>query len=509
MTELACGRWLIPDADGAVIDNGAVAVEGGRILAVGDLDDLKAAHPEATVEGGDGYAVMPGLINAHHHSGAASHVQHGGPDMLLESWLKALWLMRPSPTRLDILLSATRLLQGGVTSVVDLYSPVGDQKAVAEDCAAALAAYDEIGIRCAFGPGIKDQGYLGVGPGTCDEDFLDTLPGDLAARTRAHSMPGPDHLTPDQYLAVMDDLIVAWRDSERIEVIYGPAGPPWITDPFFEKIAEAAERHDALIQTHVSESFYEKLQGPKFTGQPMLLHLHDIGLTGPRFSIAHGVWLTDAEIAVMAGTGTAVSHNPSSNLRLHAGIAPLDAFLEAGVTTALGMDSTTINDDEDMFAEMRLALRLASTPTYHEPAPMPADVFRCATEGGAKLLRKDASLGRLAPGYAADLLLVDLTEATTPWVAPEVSGRDIAFCKVKGGDVRHVMIAGEWVLRDRHPTRFDLDAAITELRDVMAATVFPVEDHALAQELLPHIEAWYGAWDHGERQPHTAMNSRV
>ncbi|MDG2481354.1 MAG: amidohydrolase family protein [Alphaproteobacteria bacterium] len=509
MTMLVHGRWVIPDADGAVIDNGAVLVEGGRIAALGSFDELAAQHPEAGIFGGERYAVMPGLINAHHHSGAASHVQHGGPDMLLESWLKALWLMRPTPTRLDILLSATRLLQSGVTAVVDLYSPTGNQRAVAEDCASALAAYDEIGIRCGFAPGVKDQGFLGVGPGSCDEDFLAALPDDLAARARAHSMVSDDHVTPEAYIELMEDLIGGWRDDERVDVWYGPAGPPWITDRFFEMIGEAAERHDVNIQTHVSESFYEKLQGPKFAGRAMLLHLHDIGLTSPRFSIAHGVWMNDAEIAVMAGTGTAVSHNPSSNLRLRAGIAPLNAFLEAGVTTAIGMDSTTINDDEDMFAEMRLALRLARTPSYHEPAPEPADILRCATQGGAKLMRKDGKLGRLAPGYAADLVLVDLTAASHPWIAPEVSGRDLVLYKAKGGDVSDVMVAGEWVLHDGKPTRFNLDEAVAELAGVMAAEAFPQEDHALAQELLPHIEAWYGAWDHGERQPHTAMNSRV
>lgn len=509
MTTLVRGRWVIPDADSAVIADGAVAVEGGTITAVGAFADLQAAHSGAAIAGGERFAVMPGLINAHHHSGAASHVQHGGPDMLLESWLKALWLMRPSPTRLDILLSATRLLQSGVTAVVDLYSPVGDEKAVAADCAAALSAYDEAGIRCAFGPGIKDQGFLGVGPEASDETFLDGLPDDLAARTRAFAMPGPGHVTPQGYLAIMDDLIAAWADHGRIDVIYGPAGPPWVTDGFFTQIAEAAERHDALIQTHVSESFYEKLQGPKFAGRPMLLHLHDLGLTSPRFSIVHGVWMTDAEIAVMAGTGTAVSHNPSSNLRLRAGIAPLNAFQEAGVTTALGMDSTTINDDEDIFAEMRLALRLARTPTYHEPAPDPADILRCATKGGARLLRKEDTLGRLAPGYAADLVLVDMTAPAHPWIAPEVCGRDLVLYKAKAGDVCDVMIAGEWVLRDRKPTGFDLDAAVAELRDVMAGESFPAAADALAQELIPHIEAWYGAWDHGKREPHTAMNSRV
>ncbi len=509
MKELVCGRWVIPDADGDVIDDGAVLVRNGRILDVGPAADLKVRHGDAVVSGGDGYAVMPGLVNGHHHSGAASHVQHGAPDMLLESWLKALSVMRPAPARLDILLSATRQLQGGVTAVVDLASMEGSEDEVAQRCTASLAAYETVGIRCAFGPGIYDQGHLGVGPGDCDEQFLATLPGGLARRLRAAAMPGGDAMTAEGYIALVEDLVGRWRDHERLEVWYGPPGPPWVSDPFLERIVESASRLDVNIQTHVSESYYEKLQGPRYAGAPLLVHLDRLGMTGPHFSIAHGVWMTEEEIAIMARTGTAVSHNPSSNLRLRAGIAPLNAFLEAGVVTAIGMDSTTINDDEDMFAEMRLALRLARTPTYHEPAPEPADILRCATTGGATLMRKAGLLGRLAPGFAADLVLVDMTAPSHPWIAPEASGRDLVLYRARASDVRDVMVAGEWVLKDRLPTRFDLGEAVRELHAVMAATPFPQAAHALAGEVLPHVEAWYRAWDHGERRPWTAMNSRT
>ncbi len=509
MKEVVLGRWVIPDAQGDVIENGAVVVENGRIVAVGPADRLRREHGDAVVSGDRECAIMPGLINAHHHSSAASHVQHGAPDMLLESWLKALAVMRRSPTRLDILLSATRQLQGGVTTVVDLASLSGSAEEVATTCEEALRAYDTVGMRCAFGPGIGDQNFLGVGPGDCDERFLTNLPGDLGERLRSHYMPGADQMTAADYIRFMEDLVGAWKAHERIDVWFGPPGPPWVSDSFLELIGDAASRLDVNIQTHVSESFYEKLQGPKFHGAPMLVHLHRLGLTGPRLSMAHGVWMTEDEIAIMAETGTAVSHNPSSNLRLRAGIAPLTAFLDAGVVTALGMDSTTINDDEDMFAEMRLALRLARAPTYHESAPSPGDILACATQGGATLMRKDDQVGRLAPGLAADLLLIDMTAAATPWVAPEASPRDLALMRVRGADVRDVMVAGEWVLKDRLPTRFSLDDAIRELHEVMAATPFPASSRDLALEALPHVEAWYGSWDHPPRRPYAAMNSRT
>lgn len=508
MATLVQGRWVIPGADEATIEDGAVLVVDGTIAALGPFADLSRAHPGAEVLGSQRHAVMPGLINAHHHSAAASHVQHGAPDMLLESWLKALWRMRPTPTRLDILLSATRLLKSGVTAVVDLYGAAADAEATAADWNEALAAYATTGIRCAFGPGIYDQGFMGAGPGDNDAAFLATLPGDLARRARAMRDPEAE-LPPAAYLELMDSFCARFAGHPRLAMWYGPPGPPWVSDSFFVKIAEAARRHGTRIQTHVSESWYEKLQGPRFAGKDMLLHLHDLGIAGPDFSVAHGVWMTDAEIDVLAQTGTAVSHNPSSNLRLRAGTAPLNAFLAAGVTTALGMDSTSINDDEDMFAEMRLALRLARTPTYREPAPAPADILRCATLGGARLMGLEDRLGRLAPGYAADLVLVDMTAPCHPWVAPEVDGRDLLLYRAKAADVTDVMIGGSWAIRDGRPTCFDLDAAVAELAAVLAGTAFPEDAHRLAQELIPRIEAWYGGWEHPERVPRTAMNSRV
>ena len=225
MKELVCGRWVIPDADSEVIGNGAVLVENGRIVDVGLADTLCGRHDDAVVSGGAQFAVMPGLINAHHHSGAASHVQHGAPDMLLESWLKALSVMRPVPTRLDILLSATRQLQSGVTAIVDLASMGGSEASVAEQCADALEAYDTVGIRCAFGPGIYDQGHLGVGPGACDERFLASLPGDLGARLRASGMPPADSMAAEGYIVLVEDLIGRWRNHGRVEVWFGSTRP--------------------------------------------------------------------------------------------------------------------------------------------------------------------------------------------------------------------------------------------------------------------------------------------
>ncbi|MCH8154409.1 MAG: amidohydrolase family protein, partial [Proteobacteria bacterium] len=297
-------------------------------------------------------------------------------------------------------------------------------------------------------------------------------------------------------------------DHPRLDLWFGPPGPQWVSDSFLQRIAERAEAADVGVQTHVTESIYEKLHGPRFYGQDTLAHLRDLGVLSPRFSIAHGVWLTEREIEILAETGAAVSHNPSSNLRLRAGIAPVNALLEAGVTVALGMDGTSLNDDEDMFTEMRLALRLHRTPMLGGPAPSVARIFEIATAGGAKLLRKEATLGRLAPGFAADLVLVDLERITWPWTAPEIDPRELVVLRARAGDVDTVLIAGEVVLEGGQPTRFDPAEAGKELAERLAATAYPRERAALVARLLPHLEAYYQAWEMPQLTPYSLYNSR-
>jgi cytosine/adenosine deaminase-related metal-dependent hydrolase len=228
----------------------------------------------------------------------------------------------------------------------------------------------------------------------------------------------------------------------------------------------------------------------------------------PRFSIAHGVWLSEAEINILADTGAAISHNPSSNLRLRAGIAPLNALLAANVTTALGMDGTTLNDDEDMLTEMRLAMRLHRTPRLHTPAPAPTDIFQMATLGGAKLLRKDTELGRLAPGYLADIVVLDTQRLSWPWIAPESDPRELLLMRARADDVRTVVVGGEVVWNDGQPTRFDLAAAGKEFAEELQKIPYSQQQAKLVERLKPYIESYYAGWETAPLQPYITYNSK-
>lgn len=503
---LVRGRWLITAADAPVQEGAAVLVVDGKVAEVGPWRTLRQAHPRAEVSGSEAVAVMPGMVNAHHHSGGATHLQQGIPDRLLEAWLLEFARCRPSDTYLDTLLSAARLLRTGVTSVVDVSNLGGSAEQFDARARRRLEAYDKAGMRVALAAGYSEQSHLVSGYGE-DEHLLATLPPEVR-QAAERLLPAANRLDAVDYFAVMADLIGEYHHHPSIDIWYGPPGPQWASDDLLTRIAAAAEAQDSGIQTHVEESLYEKLHGPRDYGMPTVLHLRELGLLSPRFSIAHGVWLSEAEIAVMAETGAAVSHNPGSNLRLRAGVAPLNEMLAAGVTVALGMDGTTINDDEDMFAELRLALRLHRTPTLDGPAPTLAQVFAMATQGGAKLMRREERLGRLEPGYDADIVLVDLARVTWPWIAPEADPFTLVLLRAKAGDVDTVLVGGEVVLAQGRPTGFDATEAGAELAKKLSAEAFPEDAVAAAALLNPYIIKRYLEWELPELEPYAAFNSK-
>lgn len=507
--KLVRGRWVITGGGplDETVSDGAVAIEGDTILDVGDYAEMLHKHPDAERFGSEHVAILPGLINAHHHSHGVSTIQQGRPDMLLEPWILAFAGTRTSDVYLNTLLSCARELRSGVTAVVDVHSGGGTADEYAATVDRALRAYDESGMRAAFTAGVTTQSFLVHGEGQ-DRAFLDSLPAQIRARAE-QLLPPPKRVSDEEYLDIVMERAQRFQDHPLIDVWFGPPGPQWVSDDLMQSIAERAAALDTGIQTHCVESFYEMLHGERFYNQPTVLHLRDLGVLSPRFSLAHGVWLKEIEIEALAESGAAVSHNPSSNLRLRAGIAPLNALLAAGVTTGLGMDGTTINEDEDMFAEMRLAMRLHRTPMLDAPAPSPADVLELATAGGARLMRKEASLGKLAAGYKADIVLVDLQDITWPWVSPEVDARDLILMRTHASDVKDVFVAGETVLKDGSPTRFDVDAAARELAAGMDKTPYPEERALLVKELTPHLEAWYEAWGKPELAPYISYNSKL
>ncbi len=491
---LVRGKWVLldPAERGGVLTDAALAIVGGEVSEAGPWEALRARFPEANVIGGPDHAVLPGFVNAHHHSYGLSHAQLGVPDGPLEAWIIDNARMTSQDPYYATLHSAARLLASGVTSVIEVDGARGTPDALGRRWRAKLDAYRATGMRATLAIGIRTQSFLVHGEGE-DARFLATL-SEPARAAALRFLPGEGTADAEAYLGLMAELAAELRGDERLSIAFGPPGPHWVDDGTLRKIAAQADALDLAVHTHASESIYEALESRCFRGRPLAHALRDLGLLTDRLTLAHAVWLTEAEIAMLARAGVSVVHNPSSNLRLRAGLAPVLSLREAGVRVGLGMDGTSLADDEDMFKEMRLAWRLNETPQMHGLALEARDVFAMATRDGAAIAGQSGAAGTLAPGAKADLTLLDLSRLTAPWIAPDVDPVDLIMRRGRADDVRTVMVCGRIVYRDGAPTRFDAETSARHLADQAAAAAQRTTADPGLAALRDAVVNWYAAW---------------
>ena len=223
------------------------------------------------------------------------------------------------------------------------------------------------------------------------------------------------------------------------------------------------------------------------------------------------MWLTEDDVDLAAGTGTMICHNASSNLRLRSGVAPLNVFTARGVRVALGLDEAGINDDRDLFQEMRLVLRLHRVPGMEPVVPTSAQVFEMATSGGAATTGFAGEIGVIERGRAADLVLIPWKSIAHPYLDPAVSVVDAIVHRARAASVDTVIVGGEVVLRDGRLTRVDKAAVLDELAGALRAPLAPQEERRrrLSREVFPYVERFYAGWlDQAARDPFYAPSSR-
>ena len=280
-----------------------------------------------------------------------------------------------------------------------------------------------------------------------------------------------------------------------IDMWFGPTAPQWTPDAVLRNIVLAAEHVDTRIQTHVLESYYESLESPRSRSNRILPHLAELGFLNHRTSMAHMVWGDPRDFDLLAKSGVQISCNPSSNLRLRSGIAPAARYHDAGIILAVGMDGTTLADDEDMFAELRLVLNLNRPPHPSGSSLSARDVFGMATTGGAKLLGKGNELGQLQRGFRADLTLVDTGRITMPWVDPDTDPLILLLTRTRKDDVRDVFVNGRHVLKSGSIQCVNEDQLLIELIDALSSLPPKNEERALCKDLRPFLLEWYKTWD--------------
>lgn len=404
-----------------VFPNGAVAVREGRIVGVGSAANIaERFRAEDTVEC-RGQIIMPGLVNAHTHV-PMTLLRGMADDLRLDVWL--LGYIMPTERefvdeafcRLGTSLACAEMIRGGVTAFADMYYYESD---IAEATAAA-------GVRAVLG-----------------ETVL--------------KFPAPDAETYEDSLDYARKFIQKWQGHPLITPAIAPHAPYSNTEETLRKCTELALELNAPMMIHLAETKAEVEDCIRDHGESVIRWMEQIGLFRAKVLAAHCVAVDPAEIAIMQEHDVAVSHNPSANLKLASGIAPVDAMVKAGVTVAIGTDGPASNNDLDMFEEIRLAALLAKIPA-EDPTALPArTALYLATRGGAKALRLGDQIGSLEVGKLADMIVVDgaPTHNTPAFdMNPNAVYSRLVYAG-KATDVAHVLVHGRWLMRDRRLLTLD------------------------------------------------------
>ncbi|HEY4683195.1 MAG TPA: amidohydrolase [Candidatus Acidoferrales bacterium] len=421
---LVGARIVTVDPDHHVLENGAIAIRRGRILAVGPRADLERKYSGKRVNL-TGKLVMPGLVNTHTH--AAMTLYRGlADDLALQEWLeKYIFPAESRFTTADFVewgskLACLEMIRGGTTTFADMY--------YFEDQVAKAAA--EAGIR----------GVLG--------------------ETIIH-IPAPDFKTPEETLRFTETFLKRWQGHPLVVPAVAPHSIYLLPAATLQASAKLARDHHAPILIHLSETKKEVEDSRREHGLSPVAYLEKLGVLGPDVLAAHGVWVDAKDIALLQKHGAAIAHNPSSNMKLGSGVAPVVEMLKAGVVVGLGTDGAASNNDLNMFEEMDLAAKLHKLH-LGDPRALPArQALEMATILGARALGMGKEIGSLEAGKKADLIVVALD---TAHAVPLYNVESQIVYALKASDVESVMVDGRWVMRNRKILTLDEQKVLRQAR---------------------------------------------
>jgi cytosine/adenosine deaminase-related metal-dependent hydrolase len=487
--------------------DGAVLQEDGVILKLGTYADLKARYPDVSVVGTGNEVLLPGFVNGHHHVGLTP-VQLGSPDMPLELWFITRMVIRNLNLYLDTLYSAFEMISSGITTVQHIHGWMpGTLTEVETRSEQVIRAYEDIGMRVSYCYAVRDQNRLVY---QTDQEFVASLPQPL--QDPMQRWFGRFKMGLDDSMTLFASLHRKHQNKRRVKIQLAPANLHWCSDKALELLSAASKTYGVPMHMHLLETPLQKEYAWRRGGCTAVEYIDRFGMLGPHMTLGHGVWLNERDIDRLAETSTCVCHNCSSNFRLRSGIAALNYFEAKGINTAIGLDEAGINDDRDMLQEMRMVLRAHRVPGMTEEVPTIAQVFRMATEGGAKTTAYDGSIGTLAEGKAADLVLIDWNEIAYPYLDEETPLLDAVIQRAKSGAVKLVMCDGEIIYRNGHFTKVDRDSALKELHDDLqkALSDDEIERRKLSKALLPYVKNFYrNYFDPHKHEPFYRQSSRV
>ncbi len=405
------GTVLTMNETRTVYEDGAIAVQGDTIVAVGSRNELEAKYVASQTVDARGKLLLPGFINGHTHV-PMTLFRGLHDDVTLNDWLyKYIFPAEAKNVNEEFVRWGTRLaaaeqIRGGVTTFADMYY---FEDAVAEETKSA-------GMR----------GVLG-------ETFID--------------FPAPDNKSEAEMLGYTEKFLKKWQGDPLIHAAVAPHSIYTCSQKTLQDAAALARKYHAPILIHTGEMKKEWDDSEKQNGMSPVQYLDKIGILGPDVVSAHCIYVDEADQKTLAQRQVGCVHNPSSNMMLASGVAPVAAMRTAGVAVGLGTDGPAgSNNDLDLMEEMDLAAKLAKI-TKMDPLALNAKaVVEMATIEGARALHMEKEIGSLESGKKADFIIISLDE---PNAVPMYDLYAQLAYALKGSDVETVVIGGRVVMRDR------------------------------------------------------------
>jgi 5-methylthioadenosine/S-adenosylhomocysteine deaminase len=404
------GTIVTMDSSRRVIDNGAVAIDKGRISSVGTVPEIEAAYTAREVVNAAGKVVIPGLINGHTHV-PMTLFRGIADDLDLQEWLtKYIFPAEAKNVTEDFVRVGTRLglaemIRSGTTTYCDMYY---------------------------FEDAIADETFKAGVRGVLGETVID--------------FPVADNKTNTEAMAYVERFVNHWKANALIVPAIAPHAPYTVSEDHLKAVRAFSDRTGAPIVIHISETRREVDDSLKEKGASPIDYLNRIGFLNDRVIAAHVVWPTEEELGLLKKLGVGIVHNPQSNMKLASGVAPVPQMLKNDLPVGLGTDGAASNNDLNLWEEMDTAAKLHKVFSKDPKVVTAQEAFEMATIRGARALHLEKEIGSIESGKRADLAIVDLDDLNqTPFYNIY---SDLVYA-AKAGDVRTVIIEGRVVMRDR------------------------------------------------------------
>ena len=506
---LVLGDPIVCLTEQELIPDGGVIIEGQQIVEVGIREDLIQHGPFDEVLGSESHLVMPGFSNGHFHSELAI-----GPGLYEHIFERANNMMVHPIGGVDeediynaILWGLVQAIRGGQTGAIDFfYGRLGMPDFSAPP---ALQAYLDSGFRTAFGLVSRDQNIYAH---ENNEQFLARLPSDLADEVQNSTM---GYAWPvEEIFRSFRSLAKTWHGrDDRIRLIVAPDWTPACSDELYTACRDLANEFNTGLTTHCLETRAEMLYSLKEYGMSALKRLDNLNVLGPDVTLAHFVWVTDEDVKRFADSGAIASMNPGSNLRLSTGICRARDIIKQGGNIVIGTDGISFSGREDFFQELRLASYLQRTPEEFGIGRLDsAGLLRTIGENGARAMGWENRLGKIAPGYLADLLVLRKERIYFPqdrYLGTDVL--DVLIDSAESQDIDSVIINGRIVMSrgtmqlvDEEALRAKVEDAAERLYRVGAST----QQTQLSARIDPYVLDFYRDWYDVEIEPAYLYNPR-